>query len=310
MPLPVLLDTDIGTDVDDCLALALLLRSPELEPVGITCVYGDVALRGRMVHKLLALAHQPDVPVRLGVRESLLGQRAVYWAGHEGIGLLDADDADDADDAEPPLADEHAVDFLVRTVLERPGAIHLVAIGPLTNVALALRREPRLATALARLTIMGGAIRGANRLDLPYAEHNIVSDPEAALIVLNAGAPVFLVPLDVTTQTRIRRADVDRIRAAGSPFQRAVARQVELYPRFHDQGYTFLHDPLAVASLVWPELLQWQELHVDVELGGTHSAGVTLFRQPTTSVPANVHVATGVDAAAFERRLIDRLGST
>jgi purine nucleosidase len=303
LPLPVLLDTDIGTDVDDCLALALLLRSPELEPVGITCVYGDVALRGRMVHKLLALAGQPNVPVRLGVREPLLGQRAVYWAGHEGVGLLDADDV------EPPLADEHAVDFLVRTVLDRPGAIHLVAIGPLTNIALALRREPRLATALAGLTIMGGAIRGVDRLDLPYAEHNIVSDPEAARIVLDAGAAVFLVPLDVTTQTCIRRPDVDRLGNAGSPFQRAVARQVELYPRFRDQGFTNLHDPLAVASLVWPDLLQWQELHVDVELGGTHAVGATLFRQPTASVRANVRVATGVDAAAFERRLIDRLSS-
>jgi purine nucleosidase len=304
MPLPVLLDTDIGTDVDDCLALALLLRSPELETVGITCVYGDVALRGRMVRKLLALAGQPTVPIRLGVREPLLGQRAVYWAGHEGAGLLDADD-----DTEAPPADEHAVDFLVRTVLDRPGVIHLVAIGPLTNVALAIRREPRLASALARLTIMGGAIRGIDRLDLPYAEHNIVSDPEAARIVLDAGAPVFLVPLDVTTQTRIRRHDVDRLNAAGSPFQRAVARQVELYPRFRDQGFTYLHDPLAVASLVWPELLEWHPLHVDVELGGIHSAGATLFRQPTTGVPANVHVATRVDAEAFEQRLIDRLTS-
>ncbi|HLZ27582.1 MAG TPA: nucleoside hydrolase [Chloroflexota bacterium] len=304
MPLPVLLDTDIGTDVDDCLALALLLRSPELQPVGMTCVYGDVALRARMVHKLLTLAGVPEVPVRLGVREPLLGQRAVYWTGHEGVGLLDPGDV------EQPLADEHAVDFLVRTVLDRPGAMHLVAIGPLTNVALALKREPRLATAVARLTIMGGAIRGADRLDLPYAEHNIASDPEAARIVLAAGAPVFLVPLDVTTQTRIRRPDVDRLVAAGSPFQQAVARQVELYPRFRDHGYTFLHDPLAVASLVWPELLQWQELHVDVELGGTHAAGATLFHQPTASAPANVHVAVQVDAPSFERQLIDRLCST
>ena len=132
MTLPILLDTDIGTDVDDCLALALLLRSPELEPIGITCVYGDVALRARMVHKLLALGNRPTVPVRLGVRDTLLGQRAVYWAGHEGDGLFDADDDN------LPLAEEHAVDFLVRTVLDQPGAIHLVAIGPLTNVALAI----------------------------------------------------------------------------------------------------------------------------------------------------------------------------
>jgi purine nucleosidase len=262
-----------------------------------------VALRARMVHKLLVLAGQPTVPVRLGAREPLLGQRAVYWAGHEGEGLLNADDD------EPLFSDEHAIDFLVRTVLDRPGAIYLVAIGPLTNVALALKRAPELATSLARLTIMGGVIRGADRLDLPYAEHNILCDPEAARIVLGSGAPVFLVPLDVTTQTRIRRPDVERLVAAGSPFQLAVARQVDLYPRFSDQGSTVLHAPLAVASLVWPELVQWQELHVDVELGGAHTAGATLFRQPTASAPPNVHVAVRVAAAAFEQHLIDRLCS-
>src|SRR5581483_6293854 len=100
----------------------------------------------------------------------LLGLRDVYWAGHEGRGLLQP-----ADEALVP-GDEHAVDFLVRTALERPGQVHVVAIGPLTNVGLALRREPRLANKLGHLTIMGGAIRGLDALNLPYAEHNIRSD--------------------------------------------------------------------------------------------------------------------------------------
>jgi purine nucleosidase len=302
MAVPVIVDTDIGTDVDDCLALGLLLSSPELEPIGVTCVYGDVELRARMALALLDLAGRPDVPVRLGARAPLLGRRPVYWAGHEGIGLLD----------EAPstavLADEHAVDFLVRAVLDQPGRVHLVAIGPLTNVALAFLREPRLPAALARLTIMGGAVRGPDRLDLPYAEHNIMSDPEAAHVVLRAGAPTFLVPLDVTTQTRIRGTDVDRLRGGGA-LPLAVARQVELYPRFRERGSTFLHDPLAVASLVWPELLTWQTLHVDVELEGAHATGVTLFRQPRAEETGTVQVATAVDAAAFERQLVERVSA-
>src|SRR5262245_55208559 len=105
MPVPVILDTDIGTDVDDCLALGLLLGSPELDPFGITCVYGDVELRARMVHRLLDLGGRPDVPVRLGARQPLLGRRPVYWAGHEGEGLLENAPA-------PTLSDEDAVDFL------------------------------------------------------------------------------------------------------------------------------------------------------------------------------------------------------
>ncbi|HLZ07252.1 MAG TPA: nucleoside hydrolase, partial [Chloroflexota bacterium] len=126
MAIRVILDTDIGTDVDDCLALAFLLSSPEIQLDAVTCVYGDVLLRGRMARKLLRLAGRADVPVSLGVGKPLLGRVPVYWGGHEGIGLLDA-----GDEAPLPLV-EPAVDYIVRQVLTNPGQIHLVAIGPLT----------------------------------------------------------------------------------------------------------------------------------------------------------------------------------
>ena len=121
----VILDTDIGTDVDDCLALAVLLGSPEVELVGVTCVYGDVQLRSRMVRKLLALAGQAETPVYAGLEPPLLGVRPVFWPGHEGVGLLHAED-----DALAPEA-EHAVDALLRITREQPGEIDLIAIGPL-----------------------------------------------------------------------------------------------------------------------------------------------------------------------------------
>jgi purine nucleosidase len=303
MPEAVIIDTDIGTDVDDCLALGLLLGSPELDPIGISCVYGDVELRARMVHRLLDLGGRSDVPVLMGARLPLLGRRPVYWAGHEGVGLLEGVPAPDS------LSDEHAVDFLVRTVMARPGQVHLVAIGPLTNVALAFLREPRLPAALARLTIMGGAVRGLDQLDLPYAEHNILCDPESAHVVLRASAPTFLVPLDVTTRTSIRRADVDQLHAHGGDLQLAIARQVELYPRFAEHGSTFVHDPLALASLIWPDVLGWQTLHVDVELEGEFATGVTLCREPRSEDDSTIQVATSVDAAGFERRLVERLSA-
>ncbi len=301
MPTRVILDTDIGSDVDDCLALALILCSPELQLAGVTCVYGDVLLRARMALKLLQLRGRAGVPVHAGAREPLLGLRPVYWAGHEGKGLLEL-----GDEALVPRP-EHAVDFLVRTVMANPGQIHLITIGPLTNVALAFRCEPRMALALAHLTVMGGAVRGPGRLDLPYVEHNIRSDPEAAHIVLSAGAPTTLVPLDVTTQVRITPQGVARIRAGGTPFQAAVATQVELYPPFQARGYTYLHDPLAVASMIRPDLVQVEAAHLDVELGGQHTAGATLFRAPTAEAPANVEVALGVDIAGFEEFLVARL---
>jgi len=301
MSIRVILDTDIGTDVDDCLALALILSSSELELEGVTCVYGDVLLRARMALKLLHLRDRSDVPVMAGVSKPLLGLRSVYWGGHEGKGLLEPED-----DGLVP-SPEHAVDFIVRTVMDNPGQIHLVAVGPLTNVALAFIREPRLAQNLAHFTIMGAVLRGPDNLYLPYVEHNIRCDHEAAHVVLSSGAPITLVPLDVTTQVRIWPEGVARIRAGATPFHEAVARQVELYPPFQTRGYTFLHDPLAVGAIIEPDLVKLTPLHIDVELGGQHAAGATLMRAPTDDAPANAQVALAVDASRFEEFFVKRL---
>lgn len=300
----LILDTDIGTDVDDCLALALILGSPELALAGVTCVYGDVALRARMVRRLLALHGQDKIPVLHGASETLLGLRPIYWEGHEGEGLLDPAESQSVE------ADEGAVEFIIRTAREAPGTIHLLAIGPLTNVALALKREPRLVHDLAGVTIMGGVMRGPGSLALPYVEHNIRCDPEAAHIVLSAGLPVTLVPLDVTTRVRITSAGVARIAAAGTPFHAAVADQVKRYPRFGRLGYTFLHDPLAAALVVRPDLATYATVHLDVELGGHFTAGATLLREPTADAPANARVALDVDVAAAEEFVISRIVGT
>lgn len=301
MPTRVVFDTDLGTDVDDCLALALILGSPELTLEGITCVHGDVGLRARMARKLLRLRGRVDIPVMVGVEQPLLERRPVYWPGHEGKGLLGPDDEGLVPDPEP------AVDYLVRVVMAHPGQIHLLAVGPLTNVALAFLAEPRLAANLAHLTIMGGALRGPDHLDLPYGEHNIVLDPEAAEIVLAAGAPTTLVPLDVTTRIAIRPEGAARIGAGGTPFHAAVAGQVEVYPPFAARGWTHLHDPLAAAVVVRPDLVAFRDLHIDVETEGRHSVGATLMRTPTETAPANARVALGVDIEAAETFILERL---
>ncbi len=303
MPTRLILDTDIGTDVDDCLALAVVLGSPEVRLEGVTCVYGDVDLRARMVLKLLRLAGRDDVPVMRGAREPLLGLRPVYWAGHEGTGLLELGEE------LPAPAPEHAVDYLVRTVMEHPGEVHLLAVGPLTNVALAFRREPELPRRLAHLTIMAGAVRGPGWLHLPLAEHNVACDPEAAHVVLSAGAPTTLVPLDATTRVSIRAEGVAALRAAGTPFHDAVARQVELYPRYAARGATFLHDPLAAALVVRPDLAEWADLRLDVETQGRLATGATLARTPSDEAPATAAVAIGVDAAEAERFIAGRLAA-
>ena len=298
----ILLDTDIGTDVDDCLALALILASPELELLGVTTVYGDVALRGRMVMKLLQLRGASGAPVCLGATRPLLGKRSVYWAGHEGKGLLTPEDK-----ALQPAA-EHAADFIVRTVMAQPDEVILAAIGPLTNVALAFLKEPRLAQKLAGLTIMGGVVGGSQALHLPWTEHNIRCDPEAAHIVFSSGAPITVTPLDVTLQVRIRRDDVARIRAAGDPFHAAVADQVVRYPRFVELGgWTYLHDPLAVATLLYPTVVEFQPVRVAIETQGEHTTGATLVSLPTAQAPATVQIALKVDAPRAEQFIVARL---
>jgi len=302
MPTRVILDTDIGTDVDDVLALGLILASPELKLEGITCVYGNVHLRARIALKLLRLRGITGVPVMTGAAKPLLGIQPVYWAGHEGKGLLDSED----ESRLVPLH-EHAVDFIVRSVMDNPNEIHLVAIGPLTNIAMAFLREPRLAQNLGHLTLMGGVVRGVNRLDLPYCEHNIRCDPEAAHIVFTAGAPLSMVPLDVTLQVRIYPSGIERIRQTGTPYHLALARQVELYPPFKEQGFTYTHDPLAIAALIQPDLMQTSSLHVDIETNGRFTAGATLVRTPVEDAPANADVALQVDGPRFESFMINRL---
>ncbi len=301
MPKRIILDTDIGTDVDDCLALALILGSLELQLEGVTCVYGDVNLRARMAMKLLAMRGLVDVPVMVGASKPLMGLRDVYWEGHEGQGLLEVGD----EQLSP--SPEFASDYIVRVVMNNPKEIHLVCIGPLTNAALAFLKEPRLAENLASLTIMGGVIGGIHRLDLPYCEHNILCDPEAAHIVFSSKAPITLIPLDLTTQVRIDKSGFERIRAAHTPFHDAVAGQLERYPRFQLLGWTNTHDPLAVATLIDPNFVELKAVHLDIETAGRHTAGATLVRMPRGGESPTVQLGVSVNAAAFETFLIERL---
>lgn len=302
MPIRTILDTDIGTDVDDCLAVATILGSPEIHLEGITCVYGDVHLRARMVRRLLTLRGKAgnDPSIRLGASRTLLGLRDIFWAGHEGEGLLDSE-------SDGEFSAEHAVDFIVRTVMAHPGEIHLLAIGPLTNVALAMIKEPRLGANLAGLTIMGGVFRGPSTAQLPVAEHNIVCDPEAAHVVLASGAPMTLVPLDVTTKCTIRPEHVERLRALADPYHDAVAEQVERYPRFRDTGATYLHDPLAVATMIQPDLMELSALNVAVETTGRLTSGMTVMRAPSDRTPSTALVALTVDAPRAEEFIVERL---
>lgn len=299
----VILDTDIGTDVDDILALGVLLGSQEVKLEGVTTVYGDVDLRSRMVLKALTLAGRDDIPVFTGIGQPMLGLDPVYWPGHEGIGLLDPDDSS-------PLPETlHAVDFLIQHIMENPGEITLLAVGPLTNVAIAFIREPRLAQSLKRLVIMGGKINTALHGG-GAAEHNIKCDPEAAHVVFGAGAPIELVPLDVTLRATIDQAGVDALQQRGTPFHEALAGQIVRYPGFVARGgNTFLHDPLAAMAIFRPDFLTWMPYNIQVELKGDLTRAMTVAHIVTNEKPTTATVAMDLDRAACETLIADRLAT-
>src|SRR5918998_876040 len=209
---PVLLDTDIGSDVDDLLALALLAGSPEVQLVGVTTVYGDTVLRARMTRQVLDQLECGAVPIGIGARETLTG-RPVWWAGHEGQGIPGLDQVQ---------VDEGitAADLLHQAATEHRGRLELFAIGPLTNVAEAISADDSFATSLHHLYIMGGAFW------MEQAEHNIKSDPEAAEIVFRSGIPMTICGLDVTQRVRLRETDLARVHEEAGAIGQMLAGQV------------------------------------------------------------------------------------
>lgn len=298
----VIFDTDIGTDVDDILALGVLLGSPdEIDLIGVTTVYGNVELRAQMVRKLFQLRGRDDVAVHTGIRDPLMKLDPIYWPGHEGVGLIESTDV-----LAPPDSVD-AVGYLIETVLENPGQITVLAVGPLSNIATAILKEPRFAGSIKQLMIMGGKVDMSNNSWGP-SEHNIKCDPEAASIVFQSGAPIDLVPLDVTLRALIRQDGVDALLAAGDAYHAALGDQVARYPGFVDRGgTTFLHDPLAAMALVRPDLLGWQPYHLQVELAGRHTRAMTVVRTPSEAFPTTARIAMTLDIEGCEALIAHRL---
>jgi purine nucleosidase len=303
----ILFDTDPG--IDDACAILLALASPELSVEGLSIVHGNCSLEQATANALsvLELANASHIPVARGcelplVQPSLL---APETHGETGLGYakLPAPRA-------TPIG-QHGIDFLIEKVLESPGEITLVAIGPLTNVALAIRQEPRIAEALKEIIIMGGALRHEGNTTA-LAEFNTYVDPHAAHIVYHAGIPTTLVPLDVTYQCVLTPGDVRRLQETDSAITKFVADATRFYMEFHDEFQKIegcvINDPLALALTFAPELCSYQELPVEVDISGGISMGKTVadFYNYAKN-PANMKVALGVRARDFMDLFVERI---
>jgi purine nucleosidase/pyrimidine-specific ribonucleoside hydrolase len=294
----ILLDCDPGHD--DAIALLLALASPEVELVGVTTVAGNQTLDKTTANALRVLELAgAEIPVAAGADRPLVRELRVAANVHGETGL----DGPDLPPAQGKAVDEHAVDFLAGRVAGRT----LVATGPLTNVALLLARHPEARP--SRLVLMGGAIAEGNVT--PAAEFNIWADPEAAARVFESGLDLTMVGLDVTHKALMTRAHADELRGAGRA-GRTVAELFDFFSVFHREVYGFdgapIHDAVAVAQVIRPELLDLKHVHVAVDTESSLCRGRTVVDvwRRTGNAP-NANVAVDIDAEAFLSLLVDRL---
>lgn len=319
----VILDVDTG--IDDALALLLAANSPELEILGVTCVAGNVTL-GHVTRNTLAVLELAgcDVPVAVGARKPLMSplRTATYFHGSNGIADIEL-----SAPKRGPIR-EDAANFLVRSVRQYPGEVTVVAVGPLTNIALAALRDPEFASNLASLVIMGGAVAYAGNVTAA-AEANFSNDPEAAEAVVMSGAPVQLVDLAATGSTVLPFDWVEALRDKDLPPAAAFARQLlEFYgAAYVSQGARgpVLHDPLVAALAADPSLATFVPLWLRVETAGNFTRGMSVgnFNGMTSvlgwdgdhrdvvglePIPFNAAVARWVDVSRFLQLFMQRVG--
>lgn len=305
----IIIDTDPGQD--DAVAMLLALASPdELEVLGVTAVAGNAPLPLTEVNarKVCELAGRRDVRVFAGCDRPMFRDLHTAPEVHGSTGL----DGPVLPEPTLPLQEQHAVDFIVETVMAHaPGTVTLVPVGPLTNVARALMREPALAARLKRIVLMGGAqSEGGN--STPCAEFNIYVDPHAADVVFRSGAPIVAFPLDVTHKVLTTHARKEAIRALGSRVAEATFEMLDFYNRYDEHKYGTdggpLHDPCTIAWLLKPELFRGKLCNVEIETQSPLTIGQTVVdRWGTTGRAKNALWITEADADGFFTLLTERL---
>jgi purine nucleosidase len=307
-PEKIIIDTDPGQD--DAVAILLALASPELDVLGITAVAGNVPLRltEKNARKVCELAGKPDTKVFAGAIRPLVRPLVTAEQVHGQTGL----NGPDLPEPTMPLQKEHAVDFIVETLLkDESGTVTLCPLGPLTNVALAMIREPKIVGRIKRIVLMGGGFfEGGNTT--PAAEFNIYVDPHAADVVFKSGVPIVVMPLDVTHKALTTGKRIAAFRELGTKVGIATAEMLEFFERFDEEKYGTeggpLHDPCVIAYLLKPELFKGREVNVVIETASELTMGMTVVDWWGVSKrPKNAVVMRDIDADGFFALLVERL---
>lgn len=301
----IIIDTDPG--VDDAVAIMLALASPELEVLGLTSVCGNVALAHttRNARRLVELSGRNDVVVAEGAATPLVypAGDASEVHGQDGLGDLTWDEP------ATPLSDLTAIDFIYQSAQSTP--LTLVAIGPLTNLALLLRRYPEVTSRIEEVVIMGGASLEGNVT--AAAEFNIWADPEAAAVVFGADWPITFMPLDLTHQATLTEDVVAQIGALGNEVGRRLCAMLQPYANFHEEWHgsrdVIMHDAMAIYELIDREAITKIGVHVDVETGGHFSRGATLIARGPAHASSRTRVGVTLDNNKFVALLLERLAT-
>ena len=305
----IIIDTDPGQD--DAVAILLALASPEeIDVLGITAVAGNVplSLTQKNARIVCELAGKPDTKVFAGCDTPIARKLVTAEHVHGKTGL----DGPTLPDPEMELADGHAVDFIIDTLRSEPeGTVSLCPLGPLTNIATALTKAPDIASRIQEIVLMGGAYFEVGNIT-PTAEFNIYVDPEAAKIVFACGAPITVMPLDVTHKALVTKPRNDAFRALGTPVGVAVAEMTDFFERFDKEKYGSqgapLHDPCVTAYLIKPELFTGRHINVEIETSSDLTLGMTVAdwwrvsgREPNATFMGDI------DADGFFELLTERL---
>ena len=310
---PVILDTDPG--VDDALAIMLALGSPELDVIGICTVSGNVPLKTgtRNAQGLLQLLDRADIPVFAGADQPLKRDPVFATEVHGESGMGQAVLPEPSQEVKGD-----AVDFLVQTLSDQPGEITIIAVGPLTNLALAEQRQPGTLQKARQVIVMGGAIVETGN-STPVAEFNFYADPHAAQIVVHSGAALLIVPLDATRQVILSESDIENqiasLQTVASQFVvDAVQNVLALYRQLGREPIVYLHDPLAVGAAIAPELLRVETLYIDIETSGDLTLGQVITDRrslpPSYRLGKPADCAIHVNAEAFLPLFLTRVFNT
>ena len=268
----VILDTDIGTDVDDLLALVFLAKAPELCLEGVTTVHGDTLWRAKIARIACQKLGIPDLPIVPGTGETLSGQR-IFWPGHEGENIPGVANAR----VDTSISTQR---FLLDLSEKYPGELEILAIGPLTNIAQTIARFPQFGPRLKRIYLMGGAYWA------DYAEHNIEMDVIAAKIVFESGIPITAIGLDVTLRIWVTEATVAQIRTLPNGLGLMLEDQIRRWWKFLGDNRNNPHDPLAALSMVRPDLFSFESCDVAVCLEQDRLGHVIRVNNPHGKISA------------------------